>query len=271
MTHTKNGWQPATTCEGLQRDNILQEILDNIDSYVHGFEGVNLAPLKHDVLKKVLDGEFNPEIQIRGLLKTFHHTHEFKAALDQIHSHDLKNKITRFVEGDAADEVVHASGFDPVQHPSPSTIHHFSLLESLKKLVVKTERTIHRVEGDVHDALRGDSPDSVEITQAILEQEHSKHFKNLPLLFEDERQQECMNVRNKALGPYLEQSLIDTGVLQCPFRKLGSDRSQYTKIHILAHNRGWRAKCRWFCLQEWVPCSLRRLPTQLELNICSRQ
>lgn len=100
MTQPNNEWQPATTCEGLQRDNILQEILDNIDSYVHGFEGINLAPLKHDVLKKVLEGEFNPEIQIRGLLKTFHHTHEFKAALDQIHSGDLKNKITKFIEGD---------------------------------------------------------------------------------------------------------------------------------------------------------------------------
>lgn len=243
MTQTKNGWQPATTCDGLQRDNILQEILDNIDSYIHDFEGVDIAPLKHDVLKKVLGGEFNPEIQIRGLLKTFHHTHEFKAALDQIHSHELKNKITRFIEGDAVDEVVHASGFDPVQHPSPSTIHHFSLLESLKKLVIESERTIHRMEEDVHDALRSDSPDSVEITQAILEQEHSKHFKNLPLLFEDKEGRECMNVRNEVPNPCRRQSLIVTGILKCPFRELGSDSPKHPKIHVLAHNCGWRAKC----------------------------
>ena len=271
MTQLKNGLQHATTCEGLQRDNILQEILDNINSYAHGFEGVNLAPLKHDVLQKVLNGEFNPEVQIRGLLKTFHHTHEFKAALDQIKSHDLRTKITCFIEGDAANDVVHESGFNPVQHPSPSTVHHFSLLETLKKLVEKAESVTHEVEEDVHDALRSDSPDSAEIFQAVLEQEHSKHFKNLPLLFEDENERDYMNVIIKALGPCQKRSLIDTGVLQCPFRKLGSDRPQHPKIHILAHNCGRRTECGWFCLQEWISRSMRRLPTQLELNLCSRQ
>ena len=83
-SYTRVGDTPGTKTpivpepEALQRNAILQSMLDNISSYEKDFPKVKVDVLKEKVLQKVLvaprtDNEenFDPEVQLRGFLQTF--------------------------------------------------------------------------------------------------------------------------------------------------------------------------------------------------------
>ncbi|KAF2478349.1 uncharacterized protein BDR25DRAFT_330802 [Lindgomyces ingoldianus] len=149
----------------LERDHILQEILEHVEEYSGEYDKVDYSALKNDVLKPVIAEEFNPETQIRGFLKAFQHTLVYKTAFAKIQSPELKDQISDFIEGKQAKEVVGDKEFHLVSHKSPPVVHHFSLLEELKKLVIN----------------------GLEWKAAVKDVFHPKHkhVKSLPILYED--------------------------------------------------------------------------------------
>ncbi|ORY15953.1 hypothetical protein BCR34DRAFT_557894 [Clohesyomyces aquaticus] len=122
----------------LERDHILQEIFDHVEDYAGEYNKVDYSALKNEVLKPVIAEEFNPETQIRGFLRTFQHTLAYKAAFSKIQSSELKDQIHDFIEGKGAKDVIGDKEFHLGSHKSPPVVHHFSLLEELKKLVVNS-------------------------------------------------------------------------------------------------------------------------------------
>src|SRR2546423_9193503 len=116
----------------LERNHILQEILDHIEDFGDGFNLVDYDALKRDVLIPVLQENFDPEVQIRGFLKAFRHTQTFQDAFTRIQSPVLKKQITTFIEGKSTEDVVAQHGFEVSSYPSAPVKHHFSLLEKLK-------------------------------------------------------------------------------------------------------------------------------------------
>jgi hypothetical protein len=159
--------QTSLSSSVLERTHILEEILRHVDQYSQTFDKVDYEVLKEEVLKPVLAESFDPEIQIRGFLKTFRHTVAYKSALSKIASQELKDQINDFIEGKQAKEVVDNKGFNLASHSraSPPVVHHFSLLERLKKLIV----------GGL---------ESRAAIKNILHPQH-KHVKNLPIIFAD--------------------------------------------------------------------------------------
>jgi hypothetical protein len=158
----------------LERTHILKEILDHVDEYSRDFDKVDYAALKHDVLQPVLAEHFDPETQIRGFLKTFRHTLVYKAAFARIASPELRQQIDDFIDGKHAKDVLDGKQFHLVSHRSPPVIHHFSLLEELKKLVIG----------------------GIELKTAIKDIFHPKHrhVKDLPILYEDAAETEVVEV-----------------------------------------------------------------------------
>lgn len=158
----------------LERTHILEEILDHVDEYCGKFDKVDYDSLKEEVLKPIIAETFNPETQIRGFLKTFRHTLAYKAAFSKIESAELKTQINVFIEGKNAKEVVGDKEFHLVSHKSPPVLHHFSLLEELKKLVLG----------------------GLELKAAIKDIFHPKHkhVKNLPVIYEDASDTEVVEV-----------------------------------------------------------------------------
>jgi hypothetical protein len=161
--------------EVLERTHILEEILAHVDEYATQFDKVDYSALKDEILKPVIAENFNPEIQIRGFLRTFRHTLAYQAALSKISSPDLKTQIDQFVAGKRAKEVVGSKEFSPQSHPSPGVTHHFSLLTKLKELLLN----IFELKAAIKD---------------VLHPKH-KHVKNLPILYEDARNTEIVEVR----------------------------------------------------------------------------
>jgi len=165
---------PATAL--LERNNILQQILDHITDFQDQFTTVNYDALKKDVLLPVIQGHFDPEVQIRGFLKTFEDTPAFKAAFKEIKSPELQSHILAFIAGGKSQDVVAQTGFQVSGHPSGPVKHHFSLLAALKKLVVGG---LH-LKDAIHDALHADAIES--------------HLKDLPIVYEDDGKSKAMEV-----------------------------------------------------------------------------
>jgi len=184
-TNGANGTQHSVA-ERLQRDYILHDILENVDRYSKEYDKVDYEPLKNDVIKKVLDEDFDPEVQIRGFLKAFRHTPAYKAAFAKIESDQLKNQINSFIEGSSPEEIVGDKGFHPTKHPSPPTKHHFSLLSALKKLVSSGLEIKEFLEdGKAH------------VKEFLEDGEHvsPKHYlKDVPVLYEDKADTKVMEV-----------------------------------------------------------------------------
>ena len=160
----------------LERNNILQDIIDNIEQFREKFHLVDYRTLKDDVLKPVLAGDFDPEVQIRGFLRTFRRTEVFQAALEDIGSPDLKDQIQAFADGRSAKQVVQKGGINVSRHASPPVKSHFSLLERLKELVL---RGLHLQEKIVKDA--------------HVKEKHG-HLADLPIVYEDSDKKKVIEV-----------------------------------------------------------------------------
>lgn len=163
--------------ERLERTNILQQILEHIEDFKDQFPKVDYAALKRDVLEPVIKEQFDPEVQIRGFLRTFQNTEIFKDAFEQIKNSELQAQINAFIQGSSAKDVVGKAGFQVSAHRSPTIKHHFSLLQRLKKLLL---RGIEAKE-DVKEALHP------KIMKANLE--------DLPIIYEDVNEKKIMEVR----------------------------------------------------------------------------
>ncbi|KAJ7467680.1 hypothetical protein FB451DRAFT_395584 [Mycena latifolia] len=98
----------------LQRDYILQDILDNIDELQRReprLKEVDTKPLKEEVLAPVLRNEFDTEVQIRGFLRAMQYTPAFRASVDKIGRPELKAHIGAFIDGRSAREVLGDKAF----------------------------------------------------------------------------------------------------------------------------------------------------------------
>ncbi|KAF2011948.1 hypothetical protein BU24DRAFT_443328 [Aaosphaeria arxii CBS 175.79] len=120
----------------LERTHILKQILEHIEEFSDDSDEVDYAALKEEVLKPVIAERFDPEVQLRGFLRTFQHTITYRKAYSNIKSPELRGQIDAFVNGKHAKDVTSNLGFDLLLHKSPGVQHHFSLLEELKKLLV---------------------------------------------------------------------------------------------------------------------------------------
>lgn len=165
--------QPSLRADLLERTHILEQILQRVDDYSNEFDKVDYSALKNEVLKPVIDEHFDPETQIRGFIKTFRHTLAYKAAFSQIADPNLRRQIDDFVDGKHAKEVVGGKGFHPTEHRSLPVVHHFSLLEELKKLVI----------GGLE----------LEIVKDVFHPQH-KHVKDLPILYENATKSQVIEV-----------------------------------------------------------------------------
>ncbi|KAF2746840.1 hypothetical protein M011DRAFT_67900 [Sporormia fimetaria CBS 119925] len=163
---------PTLPPEALERNHILQQILDRVEDYAPEFDLVDYHALKDQVLRPVLSKEFNPEVQIRGFLKAFRHTLAYKSAFSKIQSDDLKQKIEEFSEGKRADEVMDGSELDLVALKSPPVQHHFSLMQQLKRLLIC-------------------GVDLKAVVTDVFHPKH-KHVKNLPILYEDVKEEKVI-------------------------------------------------------------------------------
>lgn len=123
--------------EQLSRDYILREILDYIDDFHHDYPKVDIPVLKHSILEKVINHEFDPEVQIRGFLRAFRHTRIFKDAFGELDK-QIQAQIKAFMDGQGKDTVVKPHGFK--MRPSPQAKHHFSLLDFVRGIIAKVDR-----------------------------------------------------------------------------------------------------------------------------------
>ncbi|KAL9108479.1 MAG: hypothetical protein Q9227_006694 [Pyrenula ochraceoflavens] len=158
----------------LERNHLLQAILDHIESFADKFNLIDYDSLRQDVLKPVLADAFDPEIQIRGFLKAIRHTDGFKKAFEEVESSQLRDQIESFVDGQSSEEVVAGRGFEVKSHPSPGAKHHFSLLDALKKLTVSGLGLKERVQ------------------RLFKEDDIEKHRKHVPIIFEDAAEKKIM-------------------------------------------------------------------------------
>lgn len=98
----------------LQRDHILRDILEHIDgliNHTHRLHDVDTKPLKDEVIRPVLDGKFDPEVQIRGFLRALRRTTAFKQSLEKIDSPSLKEDIIAFMDGKSAGDALDGKVF----------------------------------------------------------------------------------------------------------------------------------------------------------------
>ena len=164
---------PAGTAH-LERNHILQDILDHVLDFSTKFNLIDYSALKEDVLKPVLADKFDPEIQIRGFLKAIQHTDAFKQAFKNLGDSHVQEQLSAFIEGRSSKDVVAEKGFEVRAHPSPGAKHHFSLLNALKKLVV----------------------DGLEVKEAVEtffeRDEYKKHTKHVPIIYEDATEKKVM-------------------------------------------------------------------------------
>jgi len=164
---------PATR---LERTSILQEIFEHIEDFKDEFGLVDYNALKQEVLAPVLNDAFDPEVQIRGFLKAFRKTPAFEDAFNKVQNPKLRSQITAFIDGKSKKEVVADTGFEVASHPSGPVKHHFSLLESLKKLVISG---LHLKE-EIGDLFHRKTIDA--------------HLKDLPIVYEDAAKKKPMEV-----------------------------------------------------------------------------
>ncbi|RDA94540.1 hypothetical protein CP533_2744 [Ophiocordyceps camponoti-saundersi (nom. inval.)] len=167
---------PSSAPALLERDAILKQILDHIGDFADRFDKVDYDALKEDVLVPVLEGHFDPEVQIRGFLKTFQHTVTFKKALSSIDNAQIRAEVEKFVAGKSTKEVTDGHGFNLAALPSGPVKHHFSLLDTLKKIVL----TGLDLRQEIHNLFQGEFFD--------------RHFKDLPIVYEDGAETKVMEV-----------------------------------------------------------------------------
>ncbi|KAK8038297.1 hypothetical protein PG994_015064 [Apiospora phragmitis] len=117
----------------LQRDHILRNIREHIDDVEYKHD-VDPEPLKRDVIEPILRNEFDPQVQIRGIMHALRHTLAFRSALQNIKQPGLREQVEAFLRGKAAEEVVAEKGFSlPCSH----SIHHPAAAKTVQPLAVK--------------------------------------------------------------------------------------------------------------------------------------
>ncbi|KAF2711582.1 hypothetical protein K504DRAFT_532151 [Pleomassaria siparia CBS 279.74] len=158
----------------LERTHILEEILNHVSEYSQIYDKIDYDSLKEEVLKPVLAEAFDPQIQIRGFLKTFRYTVAYKEAFSKIESPELRSQIDEFVEGKQANDIVGDKEFHLVSHRSAPVVHHFSLLSELKELVLG----------------------GLELKAVIKDILHPQHryVKDLPIVYGNEKDTEIVEV-----------------------------------------------------------------------------
>lgn len=187
----------------LERTHILKDILDNIDKFAKKHPLIHFDVLKNEVLKPVLNENFDPEVQLRGFLKAFKDTNTFNSAFNDISDPKLKEQIQRFIQGESPKNAVGEHGFEVTGHPSPPVQHHFSLLEQVKKLVTD----VSELKTAIHDVFHP----------------HHADVKNLPVIWEDKDEKDLMKVNTFLSVDVVKHSLIITcqGLLGCKVPELG--------------------------------------------------
>ncbi|PHH78469.1 hypothetical protein CDD80_6812 [Ophiocordyceps camponoti-rufipedis] len=167
---------PPVIPSHLERNTILEQILDHIQDFADRFDTIDYDALRNEVLRPVITSQFDPEVQIRGFLKTFHRTIAFKKAFRDIDDDGVRDQVESFIAGKSAADVTSGREFRIAALPSGPVKHHFSLLDTLKKIVTA----------------------GLDVKQAIHSLFHAdffdRHFKDLPIVYEDVSETRVMEV-----------------------------------------------------------------------------
>jgi hypothetical protein len=113
---------------------------------------------------------------LRGFIKLLQNTPHYQQAFKKIGDEKLQSQINAFVGGKSTKEALGESGFKISDHPSAGVKHHFSLLASLKKLVVGCFSAERAIESDINELVK------------------PEQLQNLPIVFEDEAKKKVMEV-----------------------------------------------------------------------------
>jgi len=92
--------------QNLDRTDIIQQMIAHVEDFKAEFPDVNYTALEQEVLEPVIQGKFDPEVQIRGLLRTFQNTDIFKNAFGQIQDPGLQAQINAFIQGSSAADAI---------------------------------------------------------------------------------------------------------------------------------------------------------------------
>ncbi|KAL9119028.1 MAG: hypothetical protein Q9187_004416, partial [Circinaria calcarea] len=138
---------PSPDISKLNNNFILGEIIDHVRELSGDFPKVNLDELI-DQLTQVRSKKFDPEVQLRGFLKTFEKTTVYRDGYNKLDNR-TKSRLDAFIKGRSAADVIgqedislqpspaakdHFRLLDHSLQPSPVAKHHFRLLDALRKL-----------------------------------------------------------------------------------------------------------------------------------------
>lgn len=211
-----NGLKPGE----LERNRILNDIVENIEGrFAREFKLVDYGSLKKEVLTPVIKKEFNPEVQLRGLLRSFRRTLQFQKSFANIGDPTLKERITAFIEDKPFDDAVRRKDFkiaDRIKHLE-------YLLPITKKLFICVLR--------LKDAVKG------------IFTPKNRHVKGVPVIWEDEAHTKAIKVICSIVGMFsLNSDNYDTGAgYECQVPKLGAECAEFTAVHICSYNCVWCA------------------------------
>jgi len=151
--------------QDLERNHILEDILQHCTDYAGEYKDINYNALKDDVIRPVIENHFDPETQLRGFLKVFQRTLAYNAAFANIQDEDLKKRINAFANGESSKQASDGLKINVSGHASPGVQHHFSLIRELRKLFLSI----------------------LELKNALTDCFHPRHtyVKDLPIVWED--------------------------------------------------------------------------------------
>lgn len=207
----------------LERNRILNDIVENIEGrFARKFKLVDYGSLKREVLTPVIKKEFNPEVQLRGLLRSFRQTLQFQKSFANIGDPTLKRRITAFIEDKPFDDEVRRKDFKIAGRLS-RIMHLDYLLSIIKKLFICALR-LKDVIKDIFTS-------------------KNRHVKGIPVIWEDEAQTKAMKVICFIVAMFsLNSDNYDAGAgYECQVRKLGADCAEFAAVHICSYNCVWRA------------------------------
>lgn len=208
-----NGLRPSD----LERNRILNEIVENIEGrFARKFNLVDYGSLKREVLTPVIKKEFNPEVQLRGLLRSFRQTLQFQKSFANIGDPTLKRRIAAFIENKSFDDK------DLKIAGRLSRIKHLDYLLSItKKLFIRALR--------LKDAIKD------------IFTPKSRHVKGIPVIWEDKAQTKAMKVICSIVAMFsLNSDNYDAGAgYECQVRKLGAECAEFAAVHICSYNCVW--------------------------------
>lgn len=180
------------SAENLARDAILKSMLDHVSEYEKKYPNVHFDVFKQDVLKEVIDATFDPNVQLRGLLRTFADTPAFQSEFNILD--DLtKKQISDFKDGTDLKNII-KNGFQS-PHINPNVANVLTGSSSSPSLFIRVRDLFLR--GFVvvaRPAVRLLMTLKFERATARLKAAQATKYAGGPKIYEDDSQKKVMDV-----------------------------------------------------------------------------